>query len=351
MAVNSSSGRKATCTRRACRVEWQSFTPGGAPVDCPSGPRAGTNVLPGGPDMAIDPADDHIFVQEGSEIAEYSSFCAATASAKMPYLAARAMGVSPSTHELYLARGDDEGGIFLPNVILGLVPLPTATTGTASAITRSSATLEGSVNLEGAEVTACEFEYGSTGAYGHTEPCEQPLPLEGSGRDPGERQDHGVQSPGSVAVLPPESTAFGSSPVFASPAGESLNLESFPPPVVGGAGRVGHDAVLERAERHARGQRSARRLPFRVRAHAGRAALKDARRAPTARWCRCPRGYTPPSAETVTVSQPVDGLTAGTSYHYRLVASSPGGTDVQGPEETFTTAAIPAPSVSHGRLK
>lgn len=42
------------------------------------------------------------------------------------------------------------------------------------------------------------------------------------------------------------------------------------------------------------------------------------------------------------------GLQAGTTYHYRLVASSPGGTNVDSPDMTFTTMSVPAPLVSTG---
>jgi hypothetical protein len=52
---------------------------------------------------------------------------------------------------------------------------------------------------------------------------------------------------------------------------------------------------------------------------------------------------------TVTVEIPVQGLTPNTTYHYRAVATSDGGT-VQGADATFKTAAVPpavtAPSVS-----
>jgi hypothetical protein len=61
-----------------------------------------------------------------------------------------------------------------------------------------------------------------------------------------------------------------------------------------------------------------------------------------------PDDYTPLTAETVTVSQPIGNLQAGTTYHYRLMASSPGGTEVAGPDETFTTLPIPAPAVQTG---
>jgi hypothetical protein len=55
---------------------------------------------------------------------------------------------------------------------------PTAETGTASSITTSSATLNGRVYPDDAEVTSCIFEYGTTEAYGHTATC---MPPPGSG--------------------------------------------------------------------------------------------------------------------------------------------------------------------------
>jgi hypothetical protein len=61
-----------------------------------------------------------------------------------------------------------------------------------------------------------------------------------------------------------------------------------------------------------------------------------------------PDDYTPLTAEPVVVSQPVGNLQAGTTYHYRLMASSPGGTEIAGPDETFTTLPIPAPAVETG---
>lgn len=57
--------------------------------------------------------------------------------------------------------------------------------------------------------------------------------------------------------------------------------------------------------------------------------------------------YTPIDDADHAVSQDITGLTAGTTYHYALVASSAGGT-VTGPDQTFTTPPIPAPAVSTG---
>jgi hypothetical protein len=58
-------------------------------------------------------------------------------------------------------------------------PLPQ--TGAADPTGKSTATLSGTVNPEGNEVTSCKFEYGTTIAYGAAVPCS---PSPGSGRSP-----------------------------------------------------------------------------------------------------------------------------------------------------------------------
>jgi hypothetical protein len=55
---------------------------------------------------------------------------------------------------------------------------PTVVSGSASAITLTSATLNATVNPNGETVTDCHFEYGTSTAYGSSAPC---VPLPGSG--------------------------------------------------------------------------------------------------------------------------------------------------------------------------
>jgi hypothetical protein len=59
-----------------------------------------------------------------------------------------------------------------------LVPPPTVATDVASAVTESSATLNGTANPNGREVSECRFEYGPTSSYGLSAPCSS---LPGSG--------------------------------------------------------------------------------------------------------------------------------------------------------------------------
>jgi hypothetical protein len=52
-----------------------------------------------------------------------------------------------------------------------VIPAPTVVTGTATTVTQTTATLNATVNPNGANVTACEFEYGTTTSYGKTVAC------------------------------------------------------------------------------------------------------------------------------------------------------------------------------------
>jgi DNA-binding beta-propeller fold protein YncE len=60
-------------------------------------------------------------------------------------------------------------------------PPPTVTSEPASAITQSTATLNATVNPNGAEVTECKLEYGTTSLYGSSAPC---TPQPGSATTP-----------------------------------------------------------------------------------------------------------------------------------------------------------------------
>ncbi len=72
------------------------------------------------------------------------------------------------------SKGSDQAFTTLPDA-------PTVVTGTASALTQTSATLNATVNPNGGEVGECKLEYGPTEAYGSSAPC---TPSPGSGTSP-----------------------------------------------------------------------------------------------------------------------------------------------------------------------
>ncbi len=63
------------------------------------------------------------------------------------------------------------------------VPPPNLDTTTAEAITSAGATLEGTLNAEDADVTSCDFEYGTSTAYGASVPCAG-VPAAAAGAQP-----------------------------------------------------------------------------------------------------------------------------------------------------------------------
>src|SRR5207245_1391330 len=73
-------------------------------------------------------------------------------------------------------QGDDESF-----KTTSVQPPPTVKTEPASLVALTTATLNASVNPNGGEVSKCEFEYGTTTAYGKTAPCS---PAPGSGTTP-----------------------------------------------------------------------------------------------------------------------------------------------------------------------
>ncbi len=327
------------------------YGPAGAPVDCPGG----SNILPvegGQAAIAVDPSDGHIFVgaetlSEGGIVAEYDSLCATAPSTRLGahefgYVnketgefipggkVGLGIGVNGTTHDVYASNFQ-----LTLALIFGPVTLPDVVTGApATSVTRVSATVSGTVNPDETSVTTCEVEYGPTIAYGNTAPCTQALPLEGS-------------SPLAVSAelqfaFPPASLVhyrFRAGNANGSSVGldNTFFSESLSPPVVGGllaSGVTQFAATLNGTLKTSEGLVDYR---FQYGTSTAYGSVEP-----------IPDNYTPITGETVAVSQPIQGLQAGTTYHYRLVASSPGATAVKGPDETFTTLPIPAPSVETG---
>lgn len=315
----------------------------GLPVNCPSG----TNTLLVGEPMekaqtsdgfvAVNPADGHLFVSgfdvaDNSFIAEYSSLCAPVASRKLGQRDIEDFlwfGVGAMTNDVYI---DSHGTM----KIFAQVTVPdVATSESVTGITRSSAMVSGTVNPDGTEVTVCEFEYGTTEAYGQSAPCSQALPL--TGESPQE-----VSADIQGLALPPASLLhyrLKAANANGANYGEdhTFYTEALPSPIVGGLPATGVSQFAATLNGTLRTGEALVNYRFQYGTTTTYGSVAP-----------IPDGYTPITSETVTVSQPVQGLQAGTTYHYRLLASSPGGTDVAGPDETFTTVAVPAPTVATG---
>ncbi len=316
------------------------YGPTGAPVDCPGA----SNVLAvegGGGAIGIDPSDGHIFVSgqtpsEGYIVAVYDSLCATAPSAKIgahefsSFGVGLGIGVSGTTHNVYAGNWDQEfalafGQVTLPDVV---------TSAPATSVTRVSAVVSGTVNPDETSVTTCEVEYGPTTEYGNTAPCTQPLPLEGNSPLPVNAE---LTFPFPPASLVHYRLRAGNANGSSVGEDQTFFSESLSPPVVGGlpaSSVTQFAATLNGTLKTSEGLVDYRFQYGTTTAYGSVEPIPD--------------NYTPITNETVPVSQPIQGLQAGTTYHYRLVASSPGATEVKGPDETFTTLPIPAPTVETG---
>ncbi len=104
---------------------------------------------------------------------------------------------------------------------------PTVHTEPASAVHVASATLNATVNPEGANVSDCHFEYGTSPAYGSSVPCASP-PGSGSSPVPASALVRGLARGTSyhfrIVAINANGSSYGTDEAFATPASELPEL-------------------------------------------------------------------------------------------------------------------------------
>lgn len=204
------------------------------------------------------------------------------------------------------------------------VPPPTAFTDQATTIKRTAATLEATVNPNGADVDECRFEYGTTLSYGSSEPCSTPP---GSGTSP-------VRVSAMLSGLDP-STTYHFRIVIAYSGGSVSGVDRT-------FGTLGSAPTLVTEEPSAISQTSAT-LNAKVDPN-GREISECAFEYGTtsAYESTVPCTPSPGSGQTsVPVSASLSGLAAGTTYHYRVRATNSTGASYGEDEELETQASAP----------
>jgi phosphodiesterase/alkaline phosphatase D-like protein len=135
--------------------------------------------------VIYDSASEHLFVTANDQVDEYTTegVLLSETGRGAPFdqtgigtmSNATGVAVRESTGDLYVAaRGSNIVNVYGP-----LGAFPDVTTGNASQITRTGATVAGEVVPAGGNVSSCQVEWGSSTAYGNTTSCAQPTPFAG----------------------------------------------------------------------------------------------------------------------------------------------------------------------------
>ncbi len=235
------------------------------------------------------------------------------------------VAVDSASHKVYATDyGDSQVDVFAPKVVL-----PTPVTGEASEVQPLSATLSGTVNPEGVELSECVFEYGETESYGKTIPCEESDAAIGTRSEP-------VEVKADVTGLQVGTSyhfRLMAANVNGSEHGADATFATQPPPTVSTAAA---NSITE----------TSADLTALIDPNGAQTGYHVDYGTTTAYGTTQPVPDAPAGAGTApkTVSVPITGLKANITYHWRLTATSAAGT-VTTTDQTFiddtTGASLP----------
>jgi Tol biopolymer transport system component len=198
--------------------------------------------------------------------------------------------------------------------------VPDVSTGAASDLAETSATVGGVVNPDGLPVTACEFEYGTTSIYGQSEPCS-PSPGSGSGPVAVSAELKGLTPLTTyhfrLRVANANGSNVGQDRTFLTPEPVALSEEA--------VSDVSAMSALFSAQINPGGEDTTYSFEYGTSVAYGASVP-------------APAGDVGSGTSSVPVSARAEGLLGYTTYHVRLAASNLLGT-VYGPDQEFTTQA------------
>ncbi len=282
--------------------------------------------------FALDPSDNDVFVLEGNLVSQYDSLGAKLGSFGPPdpghsFAGLSGVGgiaVDPETHDVWVTNGRDYGGgvRHLERFERSApITVPTATTGAVDHAL-SSATLNGLLDPDGVETTDCHFDWGTTQALGKTVPCAQG-PFTGSGDNPVSAQINGLKKGTAYyfrlsAKNGNERVSTGATKKFIAQAKPILESVF--------ASGVNTDGAHLNAEIDPNGGNTTYHFIWGTDESYGSSSPESA-----------PFGL----LESKSASNVITGLTPGTTYHYRVLATNEAGTTTS--EDLQLTTYVPDP--------
>ena len=287
--------------------------------------------------VAVDSSEGYVYVIDGGAGgAVVDQFSAEgvylghlTGTPSGPFAESQSVAVDPASHDVYVGdyHFDRKAGfvdVFAPTVVV-----PDVVSEPASSVKARSATLNGLVNPVEAGAATCHFVWGTSAAFGSEAPCEPAGVANGNSPQPVHAALGGLSPDTTYHYRLQASNASGTNP------GEPSQDQEF---TTSGPGILEQSASIVTSDSATLG------------------AKVDPNDASTTCYFQygtsvaygtslpVPPGFALGAGKGgVAVSVHLQGLAAGTTYHYRVVAfSEPGGepVTVEGPDETFTTQAV-----------
>jgi hypothetical protein len=276
--------------------------------------------------VAVDPGTNHLYIDVGSQVRDYEQFGGGLLATLGPlsgsYGTAADFGVGG---KVYVSDGAS-----LRTFSAAITTIPDATTGAATDISATAATLNGTVDAAGGSEASCEFEYDTDGSY--TSPAT--VPCEPAGPYPGFEAVH-TDATGLTAATTYHYRIHATNVEIGSDSyGADRTFETAGPPAVSRTFVTGVDATTAtlNADLNPDGAATSWRFEYVDQQTFEASGFATAAKAPV------------PDAELeagapLTVSQPLSGLQPDTRYRYRLIATNPAG-PLTGPERGFKTDPI-----------
>ena len=284
--------------------------------------------------IAVDRSTGDVFSDDRHYIAEYAEVLGAPLLQFGSGLLKSSSGVAvdEATDTVY-APAPEKGLVYVFGAPVAFADVSTG--APATGITATTASVSGSVNPVGVTVTGCSFEYGLSASYGASSACFPEPPFTGSTAIPVAGSLEGLQPDKTyhyrLAAVNANGPSYGEDQTFQSPV-LAPSLENVT------VSALTQTAATLNATINPNNQDTSYHFQF----------------GPTTAY-----GTTLPAPDAdigsgygnVVVGQQLTGLSPGTTYHFRVIATNatslPGGT--VGADRTFTTPPLQPPVVSTGQ--
>jgi hypothetical protein len=287
--------------------------------------------------VTADPVTGYLYAARNSEVLVFDASGPSEATLVETIPAASkvtGIAVDGSSERLYLAR---EGS---PHIdVYAVLIVPEAKTEAASEVAKTTATVSGTLNPEGVQVTECKFEYGVAASYGQSAPCEvlDGSPISGPGDIPADEGSHSVSA--ELSGLDPNTTYHYRLVVGntnAAGEGEDKTLETLGPPRID-AQSVSEVTATEakiEAEVDPRGEASVVAVEYVSEAQLQASGYAEASVVPS------PPTPIGAGIGPVEFSQNLTGLKPETPYHFRILAENKVDPPAHGEDRIFTTFPV-----------